>query len=69
MGPEITLPQVGREYHDGNGRVLRVHSVRIGDREGREVIGTVRREGGARARDYSTTLMLWETIWVQHEVT
>lgn len=58
-------PQVGHEYNDGNDRVLRVHSVRVGDRLGREVLGTVRRENGPE-RNYSTTLELFQAIWIDH---
>lgn len=62
MSAPTPMPEVGREYHDEDGRVLRVHSVKPGDRLGREVVGTLRRPG-VEDRDYSTTLALWEVIW------
>jgi hypothetical protein len=60
---ETILPEAGQQLTDARGRKLLVQSVNVGDPLGREVVGTIVNPP-APTRDYSTSLAIWKTVWL-----
>lgn len=57
----------GQTYTDADGRAFAVTEHRPGAANGREVIGTVAREGVA-PRPYACSAIIFQAIWVDHNV-
>jgi hypothetical protein len=58
-----TLPIVGSEWVDAAGRRFTVDAVHVGDRLGREVVGTLLHPGDPIDYPYSCPLLTWAAVW------